>query len=238
VGRLTSGTFPTLPLAPSQPAPREDRGPLVRRAKQLAWWGVGWHAVEATVAIAAGLAASSVALVGFGADSLVESGAGFIVVWRFAASRASSEHAERRAQKLIAASFYVIALYVGVQAVRSLVAGHEPDASWVGITLAVVTLATMPPLAIAKGRLGDRLGSSATKSEGRQNMLCAYLSAALLVGLLANAVLGWWWADPATALVIAGVAFKEGRGAWAGDSCCTAPIAVDDGCPDACCAHD
>jgi divalent metal cation (Fe/Co/Zn/Cd) transporter len=227
--------LPILAPAPSPVVQRDDRGPLIRRAKQLAWWGVGWHAIEATVAIAAGLTASSVALVGFGADSLVESLAGFIVVWRFAASRASSEHAERRAQKMIAASFYVIALYVGVQAIRSFMGGDEPDASWAGIALAVVALATMPPLAIAKGRLGDRLGSAATKSEGRQNMLCAYLSAALLVGLLANAVLGWWWADPATALVIAAVAIKEARAAWAGDACCTAPLVVDDGCADACC---
>jgi divalent metal cation (Fe/Co/Zn/Cd) transporter len=188
--------------------------------------------------LAAGIAASSVALVGFGADSLVESIAGFVVVWRFASARSSSEQAERRAQKLIAASFYLIAVYVGVEAVRSLIGGDEPAASWVGIGLAVVTLATMPPLAIAKARLGDRLGSAATKSEGRQNMLCAYLSAALLVGLLANALLGWWWADPLTALVIAGVAVREGRAAWAGDACCTAPIGLDDGCSDACCAHD
>jgi divalent metal cation (Fe/Co/Zn/Cd) transporter len=137
---------------------------------------------------------------------------------------------------LIAGSFYVIALYVGVEAVRSLAGGHEPDASVVGIGLSVVTLATMPPLAIAKARLGDRLGSSATKSEGRQNMLCAYLSAALLIGLSANALLGWWWADPLTALVIAAVAVREGRNAWRGDSCCTAPVLPsDDACSDACC---
>jgi divalent metal cation (Fe/Co/Zn/Cd) transporter len=232
---MASTPLPTLPVLP---AANPERPALVRRARQLAWWGVGWHAIEATVAIAAGIAASSVALVGFGADSLVESIAGFVVVWRFASARSSSEQAERRAQKLIAASFYLIAVYVGVEAVRSLIGGDEPAASWVGIGLAVVTLATMPPLAIAKARLGDRLGSAATKSEGRQNMLCAYLSAALLVGLLANALLGWWWADPLTALVIAGVAVREGRAAWAGDACCTAPFGLDDGCSDACCAHD
>jgi divalent metal cation (Fe/Co/Zn/Cd) transporter len=196
-----------------------ERESLVRRARVLAWAGVGWHAVEAAVAIAAGLAASSIALVGFGADSMVEASAGFVLLWRLAGARATSEHAERRAQKLIAASFFLIAAYVGVEAARSLIGGHEPDASVVGIALAVVTLVAMPPLAIAKARVGERLGSSATKSEGRQNMLCAYLSAALLVGLTANAALGWWWADPVTALAIAAVAVREGRESWRGESC-------------------
>lgn len=213
-----------------------ERKRLIRQAKLLARLGVGWHGVEAAVAIGAGLAASSIALVGFGADSLIESVAGFVLLWRFAASRASSESAERRAQKLIAISFYAIAAYVGFEALRSLLAVERPDASWVGIGLAAVTLLTMPPLAIAKGRIGEKLGSSATKSEGRQNMLCAYLSVALLVGLGANALFGWWWADPITALLIAGVAIKEGRESWRGESCCTAPVAVDEAeCGDECC---
>jgi divalent metal cation (Fe/Co/Zn/Cd) transporter len=214
--------LPTLPAStPAATLPEDGRAALVRRARALAWLGVGWHAIEAAVAVGAGLAAGSIALIGFGADSLIESAAGFVVLWRFAASRASSEQAERRAQRAIAVSFYVLAVYVGAEALRSLVGGHEPEASWVGVGLAVVTLATMPPLAIAKARLGERLGSSATKSEGRQNMVCAYLSAALLVGLLANALLGAWWADPVTALVVAGVAVREGRDAWRGDPCCT-----------------
>jgi len=225
-----------------RPQKSAERDRLVRRAKQLAWLGVGWHGVEATIAIGAGLVAGSIALIGFGADSLIESFAGFILLWRFAASRITSEDAERRAQKLIAVSFFVIAAYVGFEAVRSLLVGDRPEASWVGIGLAALTLVTMPPLAIAKGRIGEKLGSSATKSEGQQNMLCAYLSAALLVGLSANALFGLWWADPVTALVIAGVAVKEGRESWRGDSCCTAPIAVADGeadeddcCDDDCC---
>jgi len=224
------------------PQKSAERERLVRRAKQLAWLGVGWHGVEAAIAIGAGLVAGSIALIGFGADSLIESFAGFILLWRFAASRATSEDAEQRAQKLIAISFYVIAAYVGFEAVRSLLTGDRPEASWVGIGLAAITLVTMPPLAIAKGRIGEKLGSSATKSEGQQNMLCAYLSAALLVGLGANALFGLWWADPLTALLIAGVAVKEGRESWRGDSCCTAPIAVADGeaheddcCDDDCC---
>ncbi|MCA1738529.1 MAG: cation transporter, partial [Actinobacteria bacterium] len=197
---------------------------LVRQARMLAWLGVGWHGIEAAIAVGAGIVADSIALVGFGADSLIESVAGIILLWRFAASRAASENAERRAQKLIALSFYLIAAYVGFEAVRSLLTGERPEASWVGIGLAAFTLATMPPLAIAKGRIGEKLGSSATKSEGQQNMLCAYLSAALLVGLGTNALFGLWWADPITALLIAGAAVKEGRESWRGESCCTAPV--------------
>ena len=127
---------------------------------------------------------------------------------------------KHRAQKLIGASFILIAAYVAIEATRTLLVGDHPDPSWVGIGFATVTLATMPPLAAAKARVGERLGSSATKSEGRQNMLCAYLSAGLLVGLGANAVLGWWWADPAAALLIAAVAVREGREAWRGEACC------------------
>jgi divalent metal cation (Fe/Co/Zn/Cd) transporter len=227
----------------SKPQKSSERARLVRRAKQLAWLGVGWHGIEAAIAVGAGLAASSIALIGFGADSLIESVAGFVLLWRFAASRTSSEDAERRAQKLIAISFYVIAAYVGFEAIRTLLTGERPDASWVGIGLAAFTLVTMPPLAIAKGRIGEKLGSSATKSEGQQNMLCAYLSAALLVGLGANALFGLWWADPMTALIIAGVAVKEGRESWRGESCCTAPMVAGTeeahgdacGCEDDCC---
>jgi len=205
------------PLAPLTP---NERATWVRRAQLLAGFGVGWHAVEATVAVFAGILAGSIALVGFGADSVVEALAGFIVLWRFAAVRASSEQAERRAQQLIAVSFFLIAAYVGVEAIRNLMGGEIPRASWLGIGLAAVTTVTMPLLARAKARVGDRLGSSATKSEGQQNMLCAYLSIALLVGLGANALLGWWWAEPLTALAIAGVAVKEGWETWKGDPCC------------------
>ena len=208
---------------------------LVGRAKMLAWLGVGWHGVEAAVAVGAGVVAGSIALVGFGADSLIETFAGIILLWRFSGARSSSEEAERRAQKLISLSFYIIAAYVGFEAVRSLLVGARPEASWIGIGLAAITLATMPPLAIAKARLGEKLGSSATKSEGRQNMLCAYLSAALLAGLGANALFGLWWADPVTALLIAGVAVKEGRESWRGESCCTAPVVPGESCDDDCC---
>jgi divalent metal cation (Fe/Co/Zn/Cd) transporter len=231
--------LPVLPtVAPARAGPGPQRERLMRRAKALAWLGVGWHGIEAAIAVGAGVAAGSIALVGFGADSLIESVAGFVVLWLFSGARRGSPAAERRAQQLIAASFYVLALYVTVEAIRTLVANDHPQTSWVGIGLAAFTAATMPPLAIAKARVGEALGSSATKSEGRQNMLCAYLSVALLIGLGGNALLGWWWLDPATALVIAAVAVKEGREGWRGESCCTSPIAsAEDGCQDDCCAH-
>ncbi|MDP9255794.1 MAG: hypothetical protein M3Q31_04480, partial [Actinomycetota bacterium] len=199
---LRSGGPPALSVA--------DRARLTRRTRALAWAGIGWHVLECAIAVAAGLAASSIALIGFGIDSAIESAAGLVVVWLFASRRAGSAVAERRAQRLIAGSFFALAAYVAVEALRSLAAGTEPSASWVGIGLAAVTAPTMPVLARYKRRLGRQLGSHATVSEGAQTMLCAYLSVGLLVGLGANAVLGWWWADPLCALAIAAVAVREG----------------------------
>src|SRR3954451_10551186 len=218
--RVMATQLPTLPTVsvPAGPGGAEREG-LVRRTRMLAWVGLGWHLVEAGVAIAAGIVAGSVALVGFGADSVIEAAAGLVVLWLMAGARSASARAERRAQQMIAASFVVLAGYVGVEALRDLVGGHHPDASWVGIGLSIVTLATMPPLAAAKRRVGQELGSSATTSGTRHTMLCASLSAALLVGLLANALAGWWWADSAVALVIAAVAAREARDAWRGDAC-------------------
>jgi divalent metal cation (Fe/Co/Zn/Cd) transporter len=195
---------------------------LQQRARHLAWGGIAWHFVEFAIAIGAGLAASSIALIGFGIDSLIESVAGFVVIWLFTGSRVHSSTAERRAQQMIAVSFFVLALYVAFESIRILLAGDHPEASWVGIGLALVTAPTMPLLARAKRRVGSQLHSSATVKEGAQNMVCAYLSVALLVGLTANAVAGWWWADPLAALVIAGVAAKEGRESWRGEGCCDA----------------
>jgi divalent metal cation (Fe/Co/Zn/Cd) transporter len=209
----------SLELPTVVPSIDPERPRLVRRARVLAGLGLGWHVVEAVIAVTAGLAAGSIALVGFGADSVVEGGAAVIVLWRFSTRNSASEHAERRAQRLIAVSFFVIAAYIAIEATRTLAGGDHPDASWIGIGLASVTLLMMPPLARAKARVGHQLGSSATHSEGRQNLLCAYLSAGLLVGLGLNALVGLWWADPAAALLIAGVAVREGREAWRGDSC-------------------
>jgi divalent metal cation (Fe/Co/Zn/Cd) transporter len=199
--------------------PTGERARLERRARLLAWGGNGWHLIEFAIAVGAGVAAGSIALIGFGADSLIEGLAGFVIVWRFTGARRDSASAERRAQQLIAASYVILVLYITVESVRTLVGGHHPGASWIGIGLAAFTAPTMPLLARAKRNVGRQLGSSATVSEASQNMICAYLSIALLVGLLLNALAGWWWADPAAALVIAAVAARESVESWKGESC-------------------
>ena len=216
---------PLIQVTPVQPAAltREAqvaRRKLERQARLLAWGGIGYHFIEFAVALIAGIAAGSIALIGFGADSLIEALAGFVVLWLFTGARIGSHSAERRAQQLIAASFFVLAAYIGVESIRSLLGGHEPDASWLGIGLAAFTAPTMPMLAHVKRRVGQKLQSAAAVKEASQTRLCAYLSVALLIGLLANALFGWWWADPAAALVIAAVAVREGRESWRGEACC------------------
>jgi divalent metal cation (Fe/Co/Zn/Cd) transporter len=215
-------TLPLVQLAPAgsvRPSSAE-RARLERRARQLAWGGLLYHFVEFAVAVAAGIAAGSIALIGFGADSLIEAAAGFVVLWLFTGARIGSAAAERRAQQLIAGSFFVLAVYVTIESLRSLAGGDEPAVSWVGIGLAAFTAATMPLLARAKRRVAQQLSSSAAVKEAAQTQLCAYLSLALLVGLGANALLGWWWADPLAALAIAAVAAREGRQSWRGEGCC------------------
>jgi divalent metal cation (Fe/Co/Zn/Cd) transporter len=196
-----------------------ERDALRRRARLLAWTGIAWHFIEFAIALVAGIAAGSIALVAFGVDSLIEVFAGLVVIWLFTGRRLHSESAERRAQQLIAGSFFVLAVYVSIEAVRTIVGSDHPATSWVGIALAAFTAATMPLLAAAKRRVGNRLHSSATVNEGAQNLICAYLSVALLVGLGLNAFVGWWWADPAAALVIAAVAAREGVESWRGNTC-------------------
>ena len=199
-----------------------ERRELVRRARNLAAGGLAWHAAEFAIAVVAGVAASSIALIAFGLDSLVEAAAGGVVLWRFTAERASSELAERRAQRMIAVSFLVLAAYVGVQAVRTLLSGRHPEPSLIGVGLAVLTVPVMQAMARAKRGIGRQLGSAAAVSEGAQNLLCAYLAVALLAGLCLNAMFGWWWADPVAALVIAGIALREGFVVWREDLCCEA----------------
>jgi divalent metal cation (Fe/Co/Zn/Cd) transporter len=193
--------------------------------------------VEGTVAIAAALIAGSVALLGFGIDSAIEGLASVIVIWRFTGQRRLSEHSELRAQKAVAISFFLLAPYIAQDAIRALVAGDHASTSWVGIGLSVSSIVVMPLLGRAKQRIGERLGSGATASEGAQNLLCAYMAAGVLVGLAANAALGWWWLDPVIALVIAGIAVREGREAWAGEGCaCVAVPGLEaDGCEGDCC---
>ena len=220
----TGAQLPIVAITTSPSLPTGERERLVRRARRLSQLSLAWHLFEAAVAIAAGVVASSIALTGFGADSLIEASAGLIVIWLMSAHRASSPRAERRAQQLIAATFAALAIYIAAASVRDLLGSHQPATSWPGVALAVVTLVAMPPLAAAKRRVGEKLGSHATTSESRQNLLCAYLSATLLAGLLANALAGWWWADPAAALAIGAVAIRETRAAWQGNSngcgCC------------------
>jgi divalent metal cation (Fe/Co/Zn/Cd) transporter len=203
-----------------------SRARLVRRGQLLAWGGNAWHLVEFVVALAAGIAASSIALVAFGLDSLIELVSGTVIVWLLAGNRLHSEAAELRARRLIAGSYFVLAAYVVAEAIYGVVAGRHAEVSTVGIVLAAAAAVTMPGLAIAKQRVGRALGSAATASEGGQNMLCAYLSIALLVGLALNAAFGWWWADPAAAVVIAAVAVREGLEGWRGEECGCATAAL------------
>jgi divalent metal cation (Fe/Co/Zn/Cd) transporter len=224
----------------TSPAPRIDRTSyerLARRARLLSWLSLAWMTVEGTVAIAAGLVASSIALVGFGLDSAIEGFASVVIVWRFTGSRMFSHAAETRAQKLVAVQFFLLAPYVAVESMRALIGGERPDETWVGIALAASSVVLMPLLGIAKQRIADQIGSAATKGEGRQNMLCAYLAGALLLGLVGNMVLGAWWLDAGVGLLIAAVAVKEGLEAWRGEGCCvSSPLGgagfEDDACTD------
>ena len=191
-----------------------------RKARLLSWISLAWMGAEGAVAITAGILADSIALLSFGLDSAIEGFASLVIVWRFTGSRLLSHTAEERAQKLVAIQFFLLAPYVAFEAVHKLVTGEQPQTSWVGIALVTTSLIGMPYLGLAKRRLADKLGSVATRGEGTQNLLCAYLAAAVLVGLLGNTLLGLWWLDPVAALVVAAVAIKEGRESWRGEGCC------------------
>ena len=196
---------------------------LSRRASRLAWATIVWNVIEAVVAIAAGSAASSIALIGFGLDSTVEVMSSLVIVWQL---HDLNEKRERTALKLIAISFYVLAGYVAIQALLDLTSGAEPDSSPVGIGLATASLIVMPALMVAKRRTGRQMGSSTVIADSNQTKLCAYLSVILLGGLIFNATVGWWWADPVAALAIAALAINEGRETWSGETCddsCSTP---------------
>jgi divalent metal cation (Fe/Co/Zn/Cd) transporter len=211
-------------VAAPLPVARERYARLARRVRLLSWLSLAWMTLEGAVGVAAGIAAGSIALVGFGLDSAIEGFASVIVIWRFTGDRVFSRAAEQRAQKLVAVQFFLLAPYVAVESVRALAGGEHPAVSPVGIALAIGSVVLMPLLGIAKQRLAVQLGSAATAGEGRQNMLCAYLAGALLVGLVGNAVAGAWWLDAVVGLLIAGLAVKEGADAWRGRGCCV------DGC--------
>ena len=213
---------------------------LAGRVRLLSWLSLAWMTIEGAVAIGAGIVAGSIALVGFGLDSAIEGFASVIIIWRFTGQRVFSHAAEERAQRLVAVQFFLLAPYVAIESVRVLIRGEHAQASWVGVALAVASVILMPALAVAKQRLADQLGSAATAGEGRQNMLCAYLAGALLLGLLGNALFGAWWLDPAVGLLIAAVAVREGAEAWRGEGCCvSSPLDgarfADEPCHDDCC---
>jgi divalent metal cation (Fe/Co/Zn/Cd) transporter len=190
-----------------------------RQARLLSWLSLGYMSAEGAIAIIAAVIAGSVALLGFGLDSAIEGLASVIIVWRFTGTRTLSETAEARAQKAVAVTFFLLAPYIAYDAAAALITRSHAETSWLGIGLSIASLIVMPALGVAKRRLGTRLGSGATAGEGSQNLLCAYLAAGVLAGLLANTVLGWWWLDPVVALGIAGLAVREGVEAWHGEEC-------------------
>lgn len=201
-------------MSATKPAPSAQTSSLQRRARLLVWATIVWNTVEAVVALAAGAAASSGALVSFGLDSTIEVSAAVVALWYL---RGESEEREQRAGRLIGLSFWALAAWVSFDAVTDLVAGDQPDVSAVGLVLTGVSVVVMPALAIAKRHTAGELGSSALRAESNETMVCAYLSAAVLAGLGANALFGWWWADPVAALVVAAIAANEGREAWRGE---------------------
>ena len=188
----------------------------IRRGRRLEYLTIAWNSAEAAVALTAGLLAGSIALVGFGLDSLIEVSSGAIVLWRLSAD---NERAERIALKVVGASFLALAAYVAFESVKALWLREAPERSLPGIILAAISLVVMPLLARAKRRVAAGIGSRALHADSRQSDLCAYLSAILLGGLLLNALLGWWWADPLAGLVMTPIIANDGRKALRGDSC-------------------
>lgn len=202
------------------PSPQRRRT-LARRIRWLVAATITYNVIEAAVAITAGTIASSGALVAFGLDSTIEVASAAAVAWQFSArDDAVIEHRERLALRIIAVSFFALAAYVGIDAVRALTGAGEAEHSTPGIILAALSLAVMPVLSSAQRRAGRELGSASAVADSKQTLLCTYLSAVLLVGLAVNTLFGWSWADPVAALAIAAVAVKEGREAWRGDGCC------------------
>jgi divalent metal cation (Fe/Co/Zn/Cd) transporter len=215
---------------------------LRRRVRLLVAATITYNVVEAVVALGAGVVAGSVALIGFGLDSVVEVGSAAAVAWQFAGP--DPDRRERAALRVVAGSFLALAAFVAVEALRTLLTGAEPERSTVGIALVAISVVVMPFLSLAQRRAGRELGSASAVADSTQTLLCTYLSAAVLVGLVLNAAFGWWWADPLVALGLAVVAVREGRRALRGDVCC-APVRVDDatagrddgcGCAGPCCS--
>jgi divalent metal cation (Fe/Co/Zn/Cd) transporter len=212
----------TVPSPPGLAPPR--RAVLQRRIRLLVTATIGYNVIEAAVAITAGSLASSAALIGFGLDSIVEVASAAAVAWQF--SGPDHEAREKTALRVIAISFFALAAYVTVDAVRALLGAGEAGHSTAGLVLAALSLMIMPVLSAAQRRAGRELGSASAVADSKQTLLCTYLSAVLLVGLALNSLFGWSWADPIAALVIAAVAVKEGREAWRGEACCAVPATL------------
>lgn len=234
-----SSAWPTAPRTPDDSRPVLTpirRAQLARRAQVLAGFSVAYNGVEAVVAIGVGAAASSIALVGFGLDSIVEMSSGLVILWQF--RHRMPETRERRALRLIALSFFALAGYVTFQSVRSLIGGDTAEPSTAGIVIAAASLMIMPLVSWAQRLTGQALGSTTVVADSKQTLLCTYLSGVLLVGLVLNSAMGWWWADPLVGLVVAGLAVREGREAWRGESCTCipAPLSACD-CGDDRCTH-
>ena len=200
-----------LPLVQMQPVRSPEWLRAAKRARQVSWFSLVWMGAEGSVGVVTGVMAGSIALTAFGIQSFVEGLASLVIVWRFSGARLHSNRAENRAQKFVAIQFFLLVPFVGYEAVSTLITGEHADTSWLGIGLVTSSLLGMPLLGIAKRRLADKLGSVATRGEGTQNLLCAYLAGAVLLGLLGNALFGWWWLDPIAALFIAGVAVRVDR---------------------------
>jgi len=187
-----------------------------QKGRNLEYLTIGWNSLEAVAAIAAGLIAGSIALVGFGFDSIIEVSSGAIILWRLA----SGEHREKLALKLVGISLIALAAYVGFDAIKSLVLREAPEASYIGIAIAALSLIVMPLLAQAKRNVAAQLNSRAMMADSKQTDICAYLSAILLGGLLLNALFGFWWADPLAALIMLPIIIKEGTEALRDETCC------------------
>jgi Co/Zn/Cd efflux system component len=207
------------------------RAVLSRRIRLLAAATITYNVIEATVALWAGNAAGSSALIGFGLDSVIEVASAVALSWQFSAK--DPERREHLTLRLIAVSFFALAAFVTVDSIRSLTGGGEAQHSTPGIVIAALSLAIMPVLSWLQRRAGRELGSRTAVADSKQTLLCTYLSAVLLVGLVLNSALGWWWADAGAALVIAAIAVREGINAWKGDVCCTVPPTAPDNDADA-----
>lgn len=236
--RAMSTHAPTVGVPTAQPG--AERGRLVHRAGRLSLLSIGWMGIEAAVAITAAVLAGSVALIGFGLDSLIEMASAGAILWLYTGTRSASPSAERRAQQLVAVCFAALAAYLLVDAITTLGARSHPRTSWPGLAVALAAIVVMPLLARAKARVAAQLGSAATAGDAAQSWLCAAAAAAVVVSVVANAAIGGWWLDPFAGLVIAGLAVHEARDTWAGGGCADClpvappPTSAGPGCDDSC----